>query len=138
MGTHTTREKSRALLFFFAHKKGGCMKRSIVRIPYDRYPETAQHILDYLAVQTTIGGSIIYTVDRPNASKRRRLALRGTKALHGLDRDEFPMAMLAEGGLLADIRYIKPSDNRGAGSYISNYLRLKNIEDGDRILFLIY
>ena len=32
------------------------------------------------------------------------------------------MAMCAEGGSGADIEYISPSDNRGAGSWVSNQL----------------
>lgn len=114
------------------------MRRVTVSIPYNRYPESAQHILDVLTQRIATGEGVIFTVDRPNASKRRRLALRGTKARSDFDRDEFPMAIFAEGGLCSDIRYINPSDNRGCGSYISNQLRRKKVDNGDKVLFLIY
>ena len=48
------------------------------------------------------------------------------------DRDEWPMAMFKEGGEGASVRYIDPSDNRGAGSSIGNAL-----PDGKRMLFRI-
>nr|WP_272945257.1 excalibur calcium-binding domain-containing protein [Paenibacillus gorillae] len=43
--------------------------------------------------------------------------------------------MCAEGGAGADIKYIDPSDNRGAGSWVGNHLEEYN--DGTRVLFVI-
>ena len=45
------------------------------------------------------------------------------------------MAMFKEGGEGASVRYIDPSDNRGAGSSIGNALYA--LPDGKRILFRI-
>jgi hypothetical protein len=45
------------------------------------------------------------------------------------------MAMCAEGGAGADIAYITPSDNRGAGSWVGN--ELTGYPDGVRVLFII-
>lgn len=45
------------------------------------------------------------------------------------------MAMCAEGGAGADIRYISPKDNRGAGSWVSH--RFENYEDGTKVKFIV-
>jgi hypothetical protein len=50
-------------------------------------------------------------------------------------RDEFPMAMCAEGGEGADVAYVEPSDNRGSGSWVGNHL--EDYQDGTRVLFVI-
>ncbi|MDN4617146.1 NucA/NucB deoxyribonuclease domain-containing protein [Paenibacillus sp. PsM32] len=98
-------------------------------VPADRYPKTAAHIKDAIAE----GHSAICTIDRGGAKANRQLSLRGVATKKGYDRDEWPMAMCQEGGEGADIRYIKPSDNRGAGSWIGN--QLDNYSDGTRVLF---
>ncbi|HGC6391003.1 TPA: NucA/NucB deoxyribonuclease domain-containing protein [Cronobacter dublinensis] len=51
--------------------------------------------------------------------------------MKSFDRDEFPMAMFKEGGKGASVRYINPSDNRGAGSSIAN--ALKPFPDGTKV-----
>lgn len=43
--------------------------------------------------------------------------------------------MCREGGKDADVRYIKPADNRGAGSYIGN--KLEKLKNGDRIKIIV-
>lgn len=45
------------------------------------------------------------------------------------------MAMCEEGGTGAGIAYIKPSDNRGVGSWVGN--QLEDYSDGTRVLFVI-
>ena len=45
------------------------------------------------------------------------------------------MAMCAEGGSGADIEYISPSSNRGAGSWVSN--DLEKYENGTKVLFVV-
>lgn len=45
------------------------------------------------------------------------------------------MAMFSEGGKGADIRYINPSDNRGAGSAIGS--ALKEYPDGTIVKIII-
>lgn len=113
-------------------------KTIIIRVPINRYPQSAQHILDVLAYRQRTGAGIIFTLDRSGASKRRRQALRGIAVRSGYDRDEFPMACLKEGGSGSDIRYIAPSDNRGCGAFIAHYLRAHGIPDGARIMFVVY
>ncbi|MFS0723816.1 hypothetical protein [Paenibacillus sp. 1P07SE] len=99
--------------------------------PGERYPETAAHI----AAAIERGHSQTCTIDRDGADRNRDLSLRGIPTRKGLDRDEWPMAMCAEGGEGASIAYISPSDNRGAGSWVSN--QLSEYPDGTVVLFTI-
>lgn len=98
-------------------------------LPSDRYPETIAHI----AAAIKAGASAICTIDRNGAEENRSASLSGVPTKKGFDRDEWPMAMCAEGGEGADIAYVTPKDNRGAGSWIGN--KLDKFEDGTRILF---
>ncbi|WP_438433456.1 NucA/NucB deoxyribonuclease domain-containing protein [Gorillibacterium sp. sgz500922] len=106
---------------------------AVVRIefPSDRYPKTAQHIKKAIAK----GESAVCTIDRKGAEENRSLSLRGIPTKKGYDRDEWPMAMCAEGGSGADIAYVPPADNRGAGSWIQN--RLDDYPDGTAVEFVI-
>uniref|UniRef100_A0A931CZZ2 RHS domain-containing protein n=1 Tax=Pseudomonas chaetocerotis TaxID=2758695 RepID=A0A931CZZ2_9PSED len=67
-------------------------------------------------------GLDIFTINRAGAARNRKSSLSGYPTKKGKDRDEFPMAMFKEGGKGASVRYIDPSDNRGAGSSISHAL----------------
>lgn len=104
----------------------------VVRLefPADRYPETARHIQE--AIEN--GESPICTIDRNEAEANRKESLKGVPTKKGYDRDEWPMAMCAEGGAGADIEYITPSDNRGAGSWVGN--QLEDFADGTRVEFM--
>ncbi|WP_435368193.1 NucA/NucB deoxyribonuclease domain-containing protein [Paenibacillus polysaccharolyticus] len=102
-----------------------------ILFPSDRYPETAKHIQD--AIQS--GHPNTCTIDRDGAENNRKLSLRGVETKKGYDRDEWPMAMCAEGGEGADIEYISPSDNRGAGSWVGN--KLDEYPDGTVVEFII-
>ena len=101
-----------------------------ILFPADRYPDTARHIQD--AIQK--GESPICTIDREGAEENRSLSLKGVPTKKGFDRDEWPMAMCQEGGEGADIEYITPKDNRGAGSWVGN--QLENLADGTRVEFM--
>ncbi len=98
--------------------------------PSSRYPETSSHIRDAIAA----GHSDVCTIDRSGADERREESLRGVPTKSGYDRDEWPMAMCLEGGAGADIRYITPSDNRGAGSWVGN--QLTKYPDGTKVKFV--
>ncbi|WP_176786587.1 NucA/NucB deoxyribonuclease domain-containing protein [Thermoactinomyces sp. DSM 45892] len=102
-----------------------------IELPADRYPETAKHIKE--AVQK--GETDICTIDRAGAEKRREESLKGIPTKKGYDRDEFPMALCLQGGKGADIAYISPSDNRGAGSYIGN--KLEGFRDGQKVRIVV-
>jgi len=103
----------------------------VIDFPEEKYPETAKHIQNAIAK----GESPICTVDRDGADENRKQSLSGVPTKSGFDRDEWPMAMCAEGGAGADIAYITPEDNRGAGSWVGN--ELENYPDGTRVLFVI-
>ncbi|MET3689835.1 hypothetical protein ABIC37_005385 [Priestia megaterium] len=98
-----------------------------IDFPEDRYPLTAKHIKD--AVEK--GEDPICTIDREGADENRKLSLKDVPTKSGYDRDEWPMAMCEEGGQGADIEYIPPSDNRGAGSWVGN--QLESYQDGTRV-----
>ncbi|WP_328800263.1 NucA/NucB deoxyribonuclease domain-containing protein [Paenibacillus sp. LX16] len=102
-----------------------------LEFPSSRYPETEAHIRDAIAA----GHSAVCTIDRDGAEENRRESLKGYPTKKGYDRDEWPMAMCAEGGAGADIRYITPSDNRGAGSWVSH--QLDKYADGTKVRFIV-
>ncbi|WP_427050449.1 NucA/NucB deoxyribonuclease domain-containing protein [Paenibacillus sp. TC-CSREp1] len=102
-----------------------------ITFPADRYPETANHIRKAIKA----GHSDVCTIDRKGAEGNRELSLRGVPVKKGKDRDEWPMAMCAEGGTGADIQYITPKDNRGAGSWVGN--QLSTYPDGTRVRFVV-
>ena len=95
------------------------------------YPEAAGHIED--AIANGHPGTV--TIDKSMSDFNRSQSLKGYPTQKGFDRDEWPMAMFSEGGAGASIRYINPSDNRGAGSAIGNALR--DYKDGTIVKFII-
>ncbi|WP_410678104.1 hemagglutinin repeat-containing protein [Avibacterium paragallinarum] len=106
---------------------GDIKVNGIITVSKAKYPETATHINDAI----NKGHPNILTIDRKGAAKRRREALSNIPAKKGFDRDEYPPAMFAEGGKNSSIRYISPSDNRGAGSCIG--IQCRKFNDGDKI-----
>lgn len=94
-----------------------------------QYPQTVGHMYDN--VSTKPKSSQKMTIDRKNAKARRKQSLAGWATKKGKDRDEWPMAMFKQGGKGASVRYIDPSDNRGAGSSIG--AALQNVPDGNDI-----
>lgn len=98
--------------------------------PSDRYPETAAHIQEAIEA----GHSAICTIDRSAAEANRNESLKGIATKKGYDRDEWPMAMCTEGGAGADIEYVSPKDNRGAGSWVGH--QLEKYVEGARVEFI--
>jgi len=103
----------------------------VIYLPSNRYPETAKHIRSAIKK----GKSEICTIDRVDEQIHRKQSLRGIPTKKGYDRDEFPMAMCKEGGTGADIMYISPKDNRGAGSWVSH--QVHDWLDGTRVLIKV-
>ena len=103
----------------------------VATISKSDFPETAQHIQDAMKN----GHPDIVTISRLEATERRAESLKDVKIEKGLDRDEWPIAMFKEGGKGASVRYISPSDNRGAGAAIMHALKGK-LKD-TRVLFRI-
>ncbi len=87
-----------------------------VEIPQGLYPESASHILD----AQNAGWPSELTIAREDARENRHESLEGISTVPGFARDEYPPAMFEEGGAGASVRYVPPSDNRGAGSCIGH------------------
>jgi RHS repeat-associated protein len=110
-------EVMRGAADLFSAGDGGLMmgpaaEIATVSVSRSKYPQSAAHIEDAQAA----GQPSVVTVDRGGASARRAAALKGTATRAGLDRDEYPPAMFREGGAGSSVRYVNPSDNRGAGA----------------------
>ncbi|OUB81186.1 sporulation protein [Bacillus thuringiensis serovar sinensis] len=103
----------------------------VIEFPSSKYPETGAHIKE--AIEK--GKTDICTIDRKGAADRRKQSLAGVPTKKGYDRDEYPMAMCKEGGSGADIKYIKPADNRGAGSFIGN--KVDHLPDGAQVKIVV-
>jgi hypothetical protein len=103
----------------------------VLQFPMSKYPETGKHIKDAIAH----GEPDTCTIDRKDVSEHRKESLAHVPAKRGYDRDEWPMAMCKEGGKGADVKYISPHDNRGAGSWISHHL--SKYPDGTRVKFVV-
>ena len=103
----------------------------VIEFPSNKYPETAAHIKDAIAS----GKTDICTIDRGGAAERRKQSLANVPTKKGYDRDEYPMDLCREGGKGADIRHIKPDDNRGAGSYIGN--KVEKLPDGAQVKIVV-
>ena len=89
-----------------------------VALSSSRYPETTDHISDAIAA----GEASLLHIDRDHEDQHRDESLANYPPRSGYDRDEYPPAMSREGGTGADVRYIDPSDNRGAGATMGNAL----------------
>ena len=117
-------------MFYFAidaYDELGLLIRSSVLLT----SETAQHIQD--AIKN--GHPDIVTIRRLEVTERRAESLKDIATKKGFDCDEWPMAMFKEGWKGASVRYISPSDNRGAGAAIMHALKGK-LKD-TRVLFRI-
>jgi len=103
-----------------------------VAISRSRYPESAAHIRD----AQRLGQPSILTIHKQGAMARRKDSLRyiprrAGYPIAGRDRDEYPFAMTREGGFNSSVRYIKASDNRGAGKSFERQVR--GLPDGTRV-----
>lgn len=111
--------------------EGTCIGNSpdyyVVILDSKKYPQTAEHIR--YAIKK--GMPEFVTLDRKEASLRRRKSLRNTVIRPIYDRDEWPMACFCEGGSGADVFYLDRSDNRGAGASIMHQMSM--LPDGSRI-----
>jgi hypothetical protein len=103
----------------------------VLEFPADEYPSVAAHIASAILA----GESAVCTIDRQGAEQRREKSLAGIPTRDGYDRDEWPMAMCAEGGAGASVAYIDPEENRGAGAWVGN--QLEKYPDGTRVKFVV-
>jgi hypothetical protein len=107
-----------------------------------RFPESAQHIREAQSGRIWQGSDIIeededaakptvLTIARDGADDNRSESLSGIDTAPGKDRDEYPMAMFAEGGAGASVKHIDSSDNQAAGASIGGQLR--GVPDGAKV-----
>jgi hypothetical protein len=89
-----------------------------VQLSASRYPETTDHIADAIAA----GQPSLLHIARDEEEANREASLADYPPRPKFDRDEYPPAVSDEGGSGADVRYIDPSDNRGAGATMGNAL----------------
>jgi hypothetical protein len=109
--------------------------------PYDvvisrsRHPQAAAHI-DHAQRQ---GQPSVVHIDRAGAAQRRAASTgsvdRHRKPGPHYERDEYPPAMVREGGHNANVRYIDRHDNRGAGSSMRS--QTQHLPDGARIRIVV-
>lgn len=71
-------------------------------------------------------------LERDGADRRRRAALRGEPTAAGMDRDEYPPAISAQGGAGADVELVPSAQNRSAGAVMGAQLR--GFCDGQRFI----
>lgn len=106
-----------------------------VIIQRSKHPEAAAHIEH---AQKT-GQPTVLTIDRAGAAQRRRESTGGVgltnRPAPRYERDEYPPAMVKQGGSGASVRLISPHDNRGAGS--SMRAQTRDLPDGSKIRVLV-
>jgi len=102
-----------------------------IHIDPDAHPEAAAHGQD--ALDNGVSGEGV--IDRAGKDSRRTDNLSGVPTVKGKDRDEFPPAVINNGGNGQSVRHIDPSDNRGAGSSIGH--QISNLPDGTRVVIRI-
>jgi hypothetical protein len=90
----------------------------LVVIDGSKHPASATHAQDAIDAGVQPTG----VIDRPDAKPRRVGRLKNEQRVPGLDRDEFPPAMLDNGSGGHSVRPIGPGDNRGAGSSLGHQL----------------
>lgn len=84
-----------------------------------KHGEAAQHAADAIAA----GKPSVLTIARPGAPSNRKESLAGMAKVPGKQLDEYPPAMMKEGGAGASVRAINPRDNMSAGACIGNMCR---------------
>ncbi len=98
-------------------------------ISKSKFPEAAKHVDEAISKGVSNTG----VIDRgAGATSRRREALSGVSTQRGLDRDEFPPAVINNGGNGSSVKLINPSDNRGAGASIGH--QIKKLPNGTPVI----
>ncbi len=102
-----------------------------IYIDASRHPEAAAHAEE--TMQNGVSGEGI--IDRAGSAARRKAKLQGIETVPGQDRDEFPPAVIDNGGNGYSVKHIDRSDNRGAGSVIGGQIR--DLPDNTRVRIVI-
>lgn len=109
----------------------------------DRYPESADHVRDAQEGRVWHGDTweerpplpSEVTFDPAGAEANRRSALQDlpSRGADRLDRDEYPPAMMREGGAGASVQYIDSSDNRGSGASMRHQIGVLGLQTSDTV-----
>jgi hypothetical protein len=106
-----------------------------VIISRSRHPAAAAHI-DHAQRN---GQPTVLHVDREGVAGRRHASTGRVRAnpkpAPGYDRDEYPLAFTREGGHNANVRFIDPRDNRGAGATMR--AQTHDLPDGAKIRVIV-
>ena len=117
-----------------ASKQAADKPRDVI-IQRSKHPEAASHIEH----AQRNGQPTVLHIDRAGAPERRAAATGSVSLKHKpaprYERDEYPPAMTKEGGHNANVRYINPHDNRGAGS--SMRAQTRDLPDGSKIRVVV-
>lgn len=111
-------------------RKGCRIENRVVQIGISRSrsPQTVRHFED--AIRS--GYPAVLTIDRAGADENRQQSLAGIATRDGYQRDEYPPAISAEGGIAergpmkgkrADVRLIPATDNARSGASMGVKLR---------------
>jgi RHS repeat-associated protein len=101
------------------------------RIPIYIDPEKGEKAAEHGKDAQAAGAPKSGTVDRKGAEARRKERLRGVPTLPGLDRDEYPPAVIKPDAAGVSIRHIPSSDNRRSGQSIGQ--QIKGLPDGTKV-----
>lgn len=100
---------------------GGCvLTGGVIVVVLD--PVEHAEILDHIADAVDAGHPEVLTIARDGADERREAATDDYPTEDGMDRDEYPVAMSAEGGEGSSVRHIDSGENRSAGAVMGNQL----------------
>ena len=99
----------------------------VVTIARSSLPQYSGHVAEAQAA----GHPSVLTIERAGASARREAATAGYSKVSGMDLDEYPPAMFAEGGAGASVKAISRSENRSAGVNIRN--QIADLPNGSRV-----
>lgn len=124
-----------------------------IKISRARHPETADHVADaqagrnWAGEQRAVGNSTkqpdVVVKQAKGAQTRRNQATGPYKKVvenrkeRGIDLDEYPPAMFAEGGSGASVKAIGASDNRSAGSVMGWDVRTAGVRDGQAVRLVV-
>lgn len=111
--------------------EGGQAPPVEINIDPNAYPEAAAHAQN--AMDNGVSGEGV--IDRAGKNARRSENLSGVPTVAGKDRDEFPPAVINNGGNGQSVLHINPSDNRGAGGSIG--AQIKNLPDNTRVRIVV-
>jgi hypothetical protein len=132
-----------------AFRRGADEHIPTIKISSSKYPETASHVRDAQKGRNWAGDKVdpanvkkqpdVVTVNRSGATANRKASTGQyeSRGKEGLDRDEYPPAMFAEGGKGASVKYISGSDNRGAGSTMGWDIRGAGIKDQQQVRIVV-